>query len=343
MFIPLIAVLIIALSGGTSLVAEQALPHTMLYPIKVQLNEEIRSVLNFSAEAQADWTVRRIERRLEEAEQLAVDSRLDAATRVELEIAITGYADQVNGVAESLANQSNLSDAITVWARLEAGLRAHAHILLGLATPSTDTASALADLTLSIADKAEAAHETRTVAESKINGQPAIQAVAEGRLIAAQNKSNEVHAFFDLKKSAISPTAVAEIEILLSAADTALISGQAQLGAQMYTQAFLDFQEAQRIAQEAQIMIAAAEKLGVSTRFDFGRVPAGTPAADSDTLLQDAATSSVQTEINVEVLLERARNLKLRADQNRIDGSAEATTTTNTIDVDSAIQINAAL
>lgn len=60
------------LVSGTSYAAEGSLPGDFLYPIKVNMNEEVRGLFVFSVNARAGWEVARVERRLEEAEHLAV-------------------------------------------------------------------------------------------------------------------------------------------------------------------------------------------------------------------------------------------------------------------------------
>lgn len=78
-------VLIIAiLLGGASFSAENALPGDALYPVKVSINEEVKSALSFSAEAKARYEAKRAEKRLDEAEKLAAEGRLNTEARAEI-------------------------------------------------------------------------------------------------------------------------------------------------------------------------------------------------------------------------------------------------------------------
>ena len=84
---PVIAViLIIALSagGGVSVAAQKALPQDILYPIKININEKVRSALAFSSEAKAKIEVELAEKRIEEAEQLATEGRLNSAAQAQV-------------------------------------------------------------------------------------------------------------------------------------------------------------------------------------------------------------------------------------------------------------------
>lgn len=56
--------------------AEQAVPGDVLYGVKVRINEEVRGSLNISAEQKANWETLRVERRLNEARQLAKAGKL---------------------------------------------------------------------------------------------------------------------------------------------------------------------------------------------------------------------------------------------------------------------------
>src|SRR3989344_7355021 len=69
---PLAAALVIVLviSGGTAFAAEGTLPGDLLYPLKINFNEEVTSAVLSRVGGNAYWQITRAERRLEEAEQL---------------------------------------------------------------------------------------------------------------------------------------------------------------------------------------------------------------------------------------------------------------------------------
>lgn len=72
-------VLIIAASGGSiTYAAKDSLPGEFLYNVKVSVLEEVPVLLSFSYESKAKWEALRAERRLAEAEALAVTGTLDA-------------------------------------------------------------------------------------------------------------------------------------------------------------------------------------------------------------------------------------------------------------------------
>jgi hypothetical protein len=61
---------------GVPVLAERAMPGDVLYPMKVQVNEEVRASLSFSPYAKIEWETTRLERRLAEARSLASVGRL---------------------------------------------------------------------------------------------------------------------------------------------------------------------------------------------------------------------------------------------------------------------------
>ena len=129
MFAAIAIILAVALSGGVTYAAEGALPGDALYPIKVRINEEVRAALATSAEADADWDARRVERRLEEAAVLAATGELDAETRVHLEERFAVHAERVKARVEKLEQAGKVEQAERVSERLAVSLQVHERIL----------------------------------------------------------------------------------------------------------------------------------------------------------------------------------------------------------------------
>lgn len=81
--VPSIAVLLIC--AGTAYAAEGALPGDLLYPIKTNINEPVEVALAVTPQAKAEVEVRLAERRVAEAQTLALRGTLDATTTQELQ------------------------------------------------------------------------------------------------------------------------------------------------------------------------------------------------------------------------------------------------------------------
>lgn len=111
---PALALLvIIAVGAGTSLAAEGALPGDLLYPVKVKINEPVREVVTVSPVRKAHWEEEKINRRLEEAEALATQKRLNEKNREELESLLDDHVETFSHriqEAEKVQNENEAED-----------------------------------------------------------------------------------------------------------------------------------------------------------------------------------------------------------------------------------------
>ena len=156
----LAAALIFFVSGGTALAAEGALPGDLLYPVKVGVNEQVRSALAISTEAQGAWEVERAERRLEEASRLAAAGTLDDDTRAEIETRLEAHTKAAEATAEKLAADDDVAEAAEIEARLAAAFSVHADALRSIRERSSSLVRAQLDSVLARVDSAT----TRTIA-----------------------------------------------------------------------------------------------------------------------------------------------------------------------------------
>ena len=263
MFIALLIALVVG--GGTSFAAESALPGDALYPVKVSINEEVGSFLAFSEEAQARFDTRRAEKRLEEAEQLTIKGRLDSETSASIESRFAAHAEALEEDAQAIAAKNDSRAAFEVHSNFEASLSAHERILAQLALKETDVRAVLEPLLLSVRTRLQTTARARSSAEAdiraKTNGE--FKTAAEGKLGAAENKLREVRGFIERKKASVSADAHAKAEARLRAATEVIARGKTEMEAQTYGSAFASFEEASRIAQEAKLLLAAEERIGI--------------------------------------------------------------------------------
>jgi hypothetical protein len=100
-------ILFLILSGGSiSYGAERALPGDTLYSLKVNVNEEIWSVLAFSDETRVEWETERAERRLEEATALAVLGNIREEIVTQIAENFETHATRVEDSVKKLALQA---------------------------------------------------------------------------------------------------------------------------------------------------------------------------------------------------------------------------------------------
>ena len=77
---PIIIIVALLLGGGgTSFAAQSSLPGDVLYPVKIHVNEAVRSSLTFSTASKASLETELAEARLKETEELAAEGKMNAA------------------------------------------------------------------------------------------------------------------------------------------------------------------------------------------------------------------------------------------------------------------------
>lgn len=146
---PALAVALVFVSGGVSYAAERAIPGNVLYPIKVHVNEEVRSALTFDEETQLSWDIRRAERRLEEAAALVAEGKTDAETHAALR---TKFEKHTEAVAEHVeaVEEENPTLALEAHSEFEASLMAHSEVIERLADREGGREAAVDELLTSV-------------------------------------------------------------------------------------------------------------------------------------------------------------------------------------------------
>jgi len=256
----IIVFLIVALAtgGGVSLAAQQALPQDILYPIKININEKVRSALAFSPEAKAEIELELAEKRVEEAEQLAVEGKLNSAAQAQVKQNFDRHTSKIKEKIEQFGAEGKTELALQLASNLEASLKAHGKILVQLSLKGDENVRNLAK---EVKIKSEDAANWREKEESKVGAEADVKTAAEGRLKAVLNKIEEVGKF--IANSRVSAEAKTEAEARLKTARDSASEGKTQIEAQEYNQAFLALAKAHRLAQEAKLTITAEQRLKI--------------------------------------------------------------------------------
>ncbi len=308
MMATIIIALILGVSGGTSLAAEHSLPGDILYPIKVEVNENIRSTVAFSTKAKVDWETEKVERRLEEIEQLKVKNRLTVGEQTRLQNALHVQIEKVTTLTERFDSNDQTA---TANSRLEAILKSHAQILLVLSGMNAQ----MADIALDVAERTKVTTDNRIEAEQKLSvqSQADVKTAAEGKMKAAENKIAQVKKF--VGSTTLTAETKAQVDATLQLADAAMIQGQTKLAASLYAEAFVKFQESMRLAQEAQIIAAMAHKLDIDLHL---KVNDSATTANSATSQNDTVGANthievkVQAPITIDKIIDTANQIKLQ-------------------------------
>lgn len=142
-FIPALSFAIILLgTGGASLAAEQALPGDLLYPVKININEQVRGFTAVTPEAKAKFALEITDRRLKEVAILSSQGRLNAETGAIIQGELLKQAGQIKNQVASLVSTNDIRAAQEISLNFESSLRAHELILEKISSDQADKENA---------------------------------------------------------------------------------------------------------------------------------------------------------------------------------------------------------
>ncbi|TSC68852.1 MAG: Uncharacterized protein G01um101456_462 [Parcubacteria group bacterium Gr01-1014_56] len=133
----LVAVVVVLVGSTTAYAAQGSLPGGLLYPIKIYVNENVEGALAISNEAKASFHTTVAQERLKEAEALASEGRLDAASAAQIESSFDTHVAQADAIVKTLEDE-DAGVAVEVSARLDSSLAAHSSILARIGDGSDD-------------------------------------------------------------------------------------------------------------------------------------------------------------------------------------------------------------
>lgn len=325
----LIAAVLLAFGGGTAAAAENSLPGDLLYPVKVNINEEVKSALSLSAETKAAWDARRAERRLEEAEKLAVAEKLAQPTAEQLAERFHKYAEKMEDRLERIEESGKLSPEKVeeLKTNFEASLKAHGEIIARMQDKEQERIVPVWNLLKDQASstiRARLEREARLLSESEEDEQlaPDRRESAENRLNAAKRKIDEVARFInDNADKTVDEVKVEALE-KLDEARRMVAEGEKDLVDGKFAEAFIKFSEAHRQAQEAKMYFIGRMRLPPPIR------PAGPPTmvSSSDSgvapvIMNDAGPGfrEIREEIRGEAREVKERRIEFREDIKEIE------------------------
>ena len=136
--IPLL-LLLAALTGGTSFAANSALPGDALYPVKINLNENVESLLAVTPTTDAQVATKHAMLRLQEAKLLASTGKLTPEINNEIK---NNFANDVKALATNLGdlkNNGNTKDLKDISNNFQKELKNNHKELASVATLATST------------------------------------------------------------------------------------------------------------------------------------------------------------------------------------------------------------
>jgi hypothetical protein len=155
--VPIALLLVVGLSGGTAFAAQGAMPGDALYAVKINVNEPVAVALATNSAAKAQVNASIATTRLEEAETLAANGKLDAAATAQLASNFTAHAK----AAETNTTDVESNDpgaAAQLGTDFNSTLAAHSAILSQIGDDSKDDATIQNSNSLAIEVQREADH-----------------------------------------------------------------------------------------------------------------------------------------------------------------------------------------
>ncbi len=147
--------LLVVVGGGTSYLAEKSLPGDALYPVKLNVNEKMQSVLAFNEKDSAMVDLNQAVRRLTEAETLALSGKLTAEQDSEIKTNFSKEVESFNSQVSKIESKGDTKTADEVKIKFKKEMDDHEKILAGYSSKSSTTIGVLDVVRLAKGDKEE--------------------------------------------------------------------------------------------------------------------------------------------------------------------------------------------
>lgn len=292
--------LIVALGGssaGAASLAEHALPGDLLYPIKVNVNEEVRAALASTPEKKADVALARAERRIDELNTLSargelseeiqteIDNRIDEHVHdAEAETVLAENGGRERRLVAMLRVHENLIAASEVGGGIEPDVSIAAMMAVDATLPAVEDVANGEAMAVSatpveeVTSMAMQAREVEGTARAAFVAEPEIPAVPEATRSAkkaapevdqkpvtrlkkaAEQRIESLKKLLGGKGKRVEASALAHAQNELVAAETAYAEGVAFFETGSLGDATVRFNAAIRIAIDAREFLADAPK-----------------------------------------------------------------------------------
>lgn len=186
--------------------AEKAVPGDVLYPVKVQFNEEVRSTLSFTPYAKVAWETQRLERRISEARLLASEGKLTVEAEAKVAEAVKTHSDaaqrEIAELRESDSDEAAIAEIAFASALAVQSEVLEGHIEKGGQTEVSEGTSVVA--------LAQVVAQARTSAEAAQT--EGVQLSFEKLLGRVEIESTRISELFESVKNSASSEEVANVE-----------------------------------------------------------------------------------------------------------------------------------
>ena len=259
--------LVLMVGGGTSFAAEGAVPGDVLYPIKTEVNETIKSAFALSSEAEANLQARLTKERLEEAETLAARGELTAYIAADLSTRVSEHYERAETQTAAAEANGNYDVSARVRADLEGGLRAYAATIAELNGTVAGNDAAILVTTIQNLAVTTATSQQRATTTIEMSADASVTAATTVR--EADQLVDQVIAALARTESELSAEGYARVKATVEQAVAAQAEAGASLDADAYAEAYTAAQTALRFASEAKTNLDSLLRLQID--FTTGR------------------------------------------------------------------------
>lgn len=269
-FMPLVIALFLAVSGGTALAANGALPGDLLYPVKVGFNEQVVDILSLTSEAKAKHQSELAAERIEELQELSVRGILNAEVKARAGVNFEKHTEKALKLIEKLEEKGKFEAAAEISSRLEALLKAHQNLIDQVsATVDTDDDedTDLDDILEKVNNRIKTVTEIREKAEKHMDDDEdededesksaRLDNAASVKAKQSQEAIDEAKELFDQYASVLNDSLEDKIESLIDEAEDAHEDGEEALEDGNSVNAFWHFQVSLRLTHQAKVMMRA--------------------------------------------------------------------------------------
>lgn len=248
----LIAILFIA-GGGTSYAAQGAAPGDFLYPVKTEINENVRSILAISDESEARLQAQLATERLEEAEELAARGELTAEVAANINSRLKSHVDSAEKRSVQAEQKGNYVVSADVRSGLEGNLRTSANVLSELNERVTGNNGN--ELIVNINAYANAAANSQVKATGTVSTSTDAQATVRAVVAQSQRIIDRAQQNLINVQAEVSAEVFAQAEGTLMEAAEVQAEAQAEFEAQAYEAAYAAAQLASRLTAEVEALL----------------------------------------------------------------------------------------
>lgn len=265
-----VALVAILLITGVAVAAEGTLPGDPLYAVKVNVTERVLTIAAIGSEADAHVHAQLAERRLQEAEKLAVTGDLDKEKANQIAKRFRKHAANVNTHIRTIEATNNASAVEEVSSRVETSLQTHGKILESLSIgASDDIRDELQQLSNTVKEElVQISEPSKQIDQIAQENEELAQKLVVEKQHSALARLEEARTFLGEHRDLLGERTLTKMDGQIQEASDLMKEGEEQVEEHLFAQAFTSFRKAQSIAGEVLVVLQATKNLDIDVEVD---------------------------------------------------------------------------